>query len=174
MERQSHAAQGREAAIHRRAYRSSRKAKREATVSHRSDLQLTGGRDSFTREVIHPPRAGVLAATARITAGSRRWRDLSDAGVLIWSRYCTMESCIQIAWQTNLEPSFLSISYGNIPESLQQSCSPIDPLYLCYSDPSRIPTGFSSNLITISITTTGDHISVSKPTDSPTWRLFFS
>jgi hypothetical protein len=65
-------------------------------VSHRSDLQLTGGRDSFTREVIHPPRAGVLAATARITAGSRR-RDLSDAVVLIRSRYCTMESCIQIA-----------------------------------------------------------------------------
>jgi hypothetical protein len=83
VERQSHAAQGREAAVHRRAYRSSRKAEGEATVSHRSDLQLTGGRDSFTREVIHPPRARILTATARITVGSRRRRDLSDAGDLI-------------------------------------------------------------------------------------------
>jgi hypothetical protein len=81
---------------------------------------------------------------------------------------------LQCAWQSQFRTKFLSISYGNIPESLQQSCSPIDPLYLCYSDPSRIPTRFSSNLITSSTTTTGDHILVSKPTDNPTWRLFFS
>ena len=45
VERQSHAAQAREAAVHRRAYRSSRKAEGAATVSHLSDLQLTGGED---------------------------------------------------------------------------------------------------------------------------------
>jgi hypothetical protein len=33
------------------------KQKGEMTVSHRSDLQLTGGRDPFPRDVIHPPRA---------------------------------------------------------------------------------------------------------------------
>ena len=33
------------------------KQKGETTVSHRSDLQLTGGRDPFPRDVIHPPRA---------------------------------------------------------------------------------------------------------------------
>jgi hypothetical protein len=31
--------------------------KGEMTVSHRSDLQLTGGRDPFPRDIIHPPRA---------------------------------------------------------------------------------------------------------------------
>jgi hypothetical protein len=33
------------------------KQKGEMTVSHRSDLQLTGGRDPFPHDVIHPPRA---------------------------------------------------------------------------------------------------------------------
>jgi hypothetical protein len=130
------------------------------------------GYPSPTLSTPYRPRIRTAVALILAQRGRRRWA--SRAGNLIHPRALYHGILLQCAWQSQFRTKFLSISYGNIPEVLQQSCSPIDPLYLCYSDPSRIPTGFSSNLITNSTTTTGDHISVSKPTDSPTWRLFFS
>jgi hypothetical protein len=37
-------------------------------VSHRSDLQLTAGKDLSPHVLIHPPRARVLTPAARIAA----------------------------------------------------------------------------------------------------------
>ena len=63
-----HAAQGRKVAVHRRGYLPSRKVEKKATVSHRSDLQLTAGKDLSPHVLIHPPRARVLTPAARIAA----------------------------------------------------------------------------------------------------------
>jgi hypothetical protein len=68
--RLGHAAQGRDTAVYRRAYLLRRKVEEKATVSHRSDLQLTAGKDLSPYVLIHPPRAQVGPATARIAAES--------------------------------------------------------------------------------------------------------
>jgi hypothetical protein len=41
---------------------------KKATVSHRSDLQLTADKDLSPHVLIHPPRARVLTLAARIAA----------------------------------------------------------------------------------------------------------
>jgi hypothetical protein len=57
MARVGHAAQGRDTAAHRRAYLLRRKVGEKATVSHRSDLQLTVGEDPYPAMLsIHPTR----------------------------------------------------------------------------------------------------------------------
>jgi hypothetical protein len=90
-------------------------------AASRSGFQVTGGEDPLTSCYYPSAQTQIPTSVTRITAGSRRRRDVSDAGVLIWSRYCTMESCIQIAWQTNLEPIFLSIPNDNSCQALQQN-----------------------------------------------------
>jgi hypothetical protein len=55
--RLGHAAQGRGTMVHRRANPLRRKVKENATVSHRSDLQLTVGEDPYPATLsIHPVR----------------------------------------------------------------------------------------------------------------------
>jgi hypothetical protein len=55
--RLGHAAQGRDTAVHRRAYLLRRKVEEKATVSHRSDLQLTVDEDPYPATLsIHPTR----------------------------------------------------------------------------------------------------------------------
>ena len=66
--RLGHAAQGQNMAVHRRGYLPGRKVDKKATVSHRSDLQLTVGEDLSPHVLIHPPRARVLTPAARIAA----------------------------------------------------------------------------------------------------------
>jgi hypothetical protein len=66
--RLGHAAQGQNMAVRRRGYLPSRKVEKKATVSHRSDLQLTAGKDLSPHVLIHPPRARVLTLAARIAA----------------------------------------------------------------------------------------------------------
>jgi hypothetical protein len=66
-----------------------------------------------------------------------RWR-------LIHFSYCTMASFIQLAWQPKFRVKFLLIFCGNISRVLQQSCSPIYHLHLCYSIPRQILTGLAT------------------------------
>ena len=61
-------AQDRKAVAHRRGNPPGRKVDKKATVSHRSDLQLTVGEDLSPHVLIHPPRAQDLTPAARIAA----------------------------------------------------------------------------------------------------------
>jgi hypothetical protein len=91
---------------------------------------------------------GTNLCTAR-----RRWADRT--GCLIQALYHGIH--LQCAWQPRFRAGFLQIFHGNIIILLHQSCRPIDHLHLCYSSPSRIPTGFSSNPVSSSTNNTDDH-----------------
>jgi hypothetical protein len=88
--------------------------------------------------------ARIRTTAARIyeQRGRRRWD--CHAGGLIHFSYCTLAPFIQLAWQLIYELDFLPNSYGNITNALQQSCSPIYHLHLCYSIPRQILTGLAT------------------------------
>jgi hypothetical protein len=74
---------------------------------------------------------------ARITAsGNQRRRatggEGSRAGILIWFRLLYHQSDHQTTWQSKFRFSFLSNLHGNRSKSLQQYCSAINQLHLCY------------------------------------------
>jgi hypothetical protein len=52
---------------------------------------------------------------------------------VVWG-YCTMVNLHQSPWKTTLEHHFLPNFYGNIPESLHQSCSATYQLQIDYKD----------------------------------------
>jgi hypothetical protein len=66
-----------------------------AAVSHRSDLQLTGGKDSFTPRGYPSTQARILTPVTRITVEGVVGGESCCAGVLIPARYCTMGELIQ-------------------------------------------------------------------------------
>jgi hypothetical protein len=70
------------------------------------------------------------------------------AGSLIQFSYCTMANGIQLAWQTDLKLDFLLFLFGNPSEALQQNCSTIYHLHLCFSIPRQILTGLWSKWLT--------------------------
>jgi hypothetical protein len=73
-----------------------------------------------------------------------------DSALAVWSisGHCTMASSIQMNWQSDLRLDFLQILLGNSSEALQQNCSPIYHLHLCYSIPRQILTGLWSKWLT--------------------------
>jgi hypothetical protein len=95
-----------------------------------------------------------ITSSARIYARGRRRRG-GPASVDILVLYHW--KLFQLAWQPRFRTGFLQIFHGNIIILLHQSCRPIDHLHLCYSSPTRIPTGFSSNPISSSTNNTDDH-----------------
>jgi hypothetical protein len=130
VERQSHAAQGREAVVHRWAYRSSR-------TTEGKYWGFTGVASSawlLPSGLIWSPMTWIATAAARIFAqrGHRRWR--SDAGSLIFIRLLYHRSGIQLAWQSIFRHDLLTNPNGNILHALQQSWRAIYHLYFDYSD----------------------------------------
>jgi hypothetical protein len=63
-----------------------------------------------------------------------------------WSNsgYCTIASSHQCTWQSMFGLNFLSNFHGNMTDALQQSCSPIYHLHLCFSIPRPILTGLAT------------------------------
>jgi hypothetical protein len=104
--------------VHRRVYRLRRKVEEKATGSYRSDLQLTAGKGLPPDILIHPSRAQVGPATARITAESII--DGKVAALAIWSPWwhCTIEELVQSVWQTVFGSILLSILSDNPCQAL--------------------------------------------------------
>jgi hypothetical protein len=92
--------------------------------------------DIYQRELICCPRCTNRGDPSTTPAKSHRRRAGGvNRDLLQFGAYCTMANGVQSFWQTVFELNFLPNLYGNTYQIMQQSCSCIEALQLCYSNP---------------------------------------
>jgi hypothetical protein len=109
--------------------------------------QLDGGEDLLPREVIHKPRTRILTAAAWIfaqggspAASKLRWH--SDPLGLLYHGVCS-----PVTWQPGFRAKLLLNFNGNTRQALQQYCSAINQLHLCYMVLSQKDSRSCMNLV---------------------------